>query len=101
MACLSCESLQAMILPQIKEIGHNSWGDEVFGQHREGVRILVCPLRIKSPWLNAIEPEWIHGKRHVVEPNRALSAQELAEQICVTFGCDQEAHLALPEKVPW
>jgi hypothetical protein len=66
----------------------------------EGVRILVCLLPIKSPWLNPIEPKWIHGKRRVVEPNRALSAQELADRICATFGCNHEAHLALPEKVP-
>ena len=34
----------------------------------QGVRIIVCLLPIKSPWLNAIEPKWIHGKRKVIEP---------------------------------
>jgi transposase len=33
-----------------------------------GVRIVPCLLPTKSPWLNPIEPKWIHGKRKVVEP---------------------------------
>ena len=39
-----------------------------------GVRIVPCPLPIKSPWLKAIEPQWIHSKRKVVEPDRLLGA---------------------------
>jgi len=66
----------------------------------EGVRILACLLPTKSPWLNPIEPKWVHGKRRVVEPSRALSAQELADRICATFECDHQEHLAIPEKVP-
>ena len=31
-----------------------------------GVRILVCRLPVKSPWLNPIEPRWLPGKRAVV-----------------------------------
>ena len=27
-----------------------------------GCRVVVCPLPIKSPWLNRIEPKWVHGK---------------------------------------
>jgi len=65
----------------------------------EGVRILSCLLPIKSPWLNPIEPKWVHGKRRVVEPGRTLSAQELADRICATFECDHEEHLSIPEKV--
>lgn len=64
----------------------------------EGVRILACLLPTKSPWLNPIEPMWVHGKRRVVEPSRTLSAQELADRICATFGCDHETYLAIPEK---
>jgi len=70
---------------------------KVMGQ---GVRILVCPLPVKSPWLNPIEPKWLHGKRRVVEPDRTLSAQELADRICATFDCTHEQHLSIPEKVP-
>lgn len=67
---------------------------------KEGVRILVCTLPVKSPWLNPMEPRWMHGKRRVVEPNRTLSAQELADRICATLGCRHEDHLSIPEKVP-
>src|SRR5262249_33951246 len=31
-----------------------------------GVRIVVCYLPSKSPWLNRIEPKWVHGKRAIV-----------------------------------
>lgn len=27
-----------------------------------GVRIISCLLPTRSPWLNAIEPKWVHGK---------------------------------------
>jgi DDE superfamily endonuclease len=37
-------------------------------QQGSGVRILSCFLPIKSPWLNPIEPKWIHGKRAILEP---------------------------------
>ena len=48
----------------------------------KGVRILPLFLPKQSPWLNPIEPTWIHGKRCVVEPNGLLSAKQLAERIC-------------------
>ena len=32
-------------------------------QTRQGVRILLAGLPTKSPWLNRIEPKWVHGKR--------------------------------------
>jgi transposase len=50
-----------------------------------GVRIATCLLPKKSPWLNAMEPKWIHGKRKVVEPNALLGAYELAERVCAAF----------------
>lgn len=63
----------------------------------QGVRILLCYLPVKSPWLNPIEPKWVHGKRKVLEPDRTLSAQELADRVCAVFSCAHEPHLALPE----
>jgi transposase len=54
----------------------------------EGVRILVCHLPIKSPWLNPIEPKWVHGKKQVVEPTRKLSASELKQRVCDYYECD-------------
>ncbi|CAA9394078.1 MAG: hypothetical protein AVDCRST_MAG64-1328 [uncultured Phycisphaerae bacterium] len=53
-----------------------------------GVRILVCRLPVKAPWLNPIEPKWVHGKRAVVEPDRKLTAGELKQRICDYYGCD-------------
>ena len=63
------------------------------------MRILPCPLPVKSPWLNPIEPHWAHGKRSVVEPDRLLPASELADRVYAYFGCAHEAHLTIPEKV--
>jgi transposase len=60
-----------------------------------GVRIIPCYLPIKSPWLNPIEPKWAHGKRRVAEPDRLLSARELAERVCDAFGCDYLDHLTV------
>ncbi len=42
----------------------------------------VCPLPVKSPWLNGIEPKWMHGKRNIVEPERKLSAAEVRQRLC-------------------
>jgi len=63
------------------------------------VRIVPCLLPTKSPWLNAIEPQWIHSKRKVVEPERLLGAYELAERVCEVFGCTHEEHLVIPQEV--
>lgn len=73
--------------------------NRVVKQSGQGVRIVPCLLPIKSPWLNPIEPVWVHTKRHVVEPNGTLSVQELADRICADQGCVHEAHLAIPENV--
>ncbi len=64
-----------------------------------GVRILVCYLPVKSPWLNPIEPKWLHGKRRVVEADRLLTSHELAQRVCDTFHCPYEGHLSISEKV--
>ncbi len=45
------------------------------------MRILACYLPVKSPWLNPIEPKWVHSKRAIVEPTRLLSAQEVADRV--------------------
>jgi DDE superfamily endonuclease len=49
---------------------------------KPGCRLLVCPLPVKSPWLNAIEPKWVHGKKNIVEPQRKLSSSELRQRLC-------------------
>src|SRR5215217_5615772 len=65
----------------------------------EGVRIVSCLLPKHSPWLNAIEPKWIHGKRKVVEPDGddPLGAYELAERVCRVFDCPHYEHLSIAE----
>lgn len=64
----------------------------------QGVRLIVCPLPIKSPWLNPIEPKWLHSKRKVLEPDRLLSAADLVERVCAVFDCPHEPHLIQPKK---
>jgi transposase len=70
------------------------------GAHRDGgVRVVPCWLPTKSPWLNPIEPKWVHGKRRIVEPARLLTARELEERVCTAFGCPVHEHLAIPQEV--
>jgi hypothetical protein len=64
-----------------------------------GVRVVGCQWPSKSPWLNPIEPKWVHGKRAVSEADRRLSADELAMRVYASYGCEQEAHLVMPKKV--
>ncbi len=71
---------------------HN-WGVR---QRRAGVRIVACYLPSKSPWLNPIEPKWMHGKRKVAEPDRKLSADERRERVAAHFGCPATPSLARP-----
>ncbi len=65
----------------------------------QGVRIVVCPLPVKSPWLNPIEAKWPHAKRKVMEADRVLPARELAGRVCEAFGCPYEDHLTIPKLV--
>jgi transposase len=53
-----------------------------------GVRIVACYLPVKSPWLNAIEPKWVHGKKAIAEPQRKLTAQEVKDRVSVYYGCE-------------
>jgi hypothetical protein len=68
-------------------------------QGATGVRLVVCPLPSKSPWLNPIEPKWVHGKRAVSDPDRLLSAAELEARVYAYYGCEPETHLVMPKKV--
>lgn len=50
------------------------------------VRLLVWRLPKKSPWLNPIEPRWLHGKRAILEPHaEPLTAQVLRERLCAYY----------------
>jgi transposase len=59
-----------------------------------GCRLLVCRLPSRSPWLNPIEPEWMHGKRAVVEADRKLTAAELQHRLCEHYRCPLAEPLA-------
>jgi transposase len=62
---------------------------------RCGVRIINGYLPIKAPWLNPIEPKWVHSKRRVIEPARLLPASELIERVCAAFDCPLTDRLAV------
>jgi hypothetical protein len=64
-----------------------------------GVRVVSCLLPKQSPWLNAIEPKWVHAKRKVVEPEGLLGAYELADRVCRVFACPHHEHLTVAQKV--
>ena len=108
----SCEMLEATGRKVLLLIWDNaSWhiSREVrrwLGEHNrevkkggEGVRIVSCLLPKQSPWLNAIEPKWVHGKRKVVEPDALLGAYELADRVCGVFDCPHYEHLSIPQEV--
>ena len=57
------------------------------------MRVLECRLPTKSPWLNPIEPRWMHGKKAIVEPTRTLSAAEIIARICGYYHCEHVTHL--------
>jgi DDE superfamily endonuclease len=59
-----------------------------------GVRIVSCPLPVKAPWLNAIEPKWVHGKRAIIEPERKLTAAEVVDRVCGYYGCERSAPIS-------
>lgn len=59
-----------------------------------GVRIVACFLPIKSPWLNNIEPKWIHGKRAVAEPDAVLTSAELVRRVFAYYGSPETPPLS-------
>lgn len=48
-------------------------------------RLLTHLLPVKSPWLNPIEPRWVHAKRAVCQPEGELTAPELRRRLCAHF----------------
>lgn len=51
-------------------------------------RLLTYFLPRRSPWLNPIEPRWIHVKRAVCEPDGYLTLYDLRERIVNYFGTE-------------
>lgn len=71
--------------------GHNQ---QVKQGKKEGVRIIVCRLPSRAPWLNPIEPKWLHGKRAVAEPGKVLAADELRKRVYAHFNCPAQPLLS-------
>ncbi len=65
----------------------------------QGVRLLPFLLPKKSPWLNPIEPMWIHAKRKVVEPDKKITAVELVRRVSAVFMQPILPYLTLSENV--
>ena len=88
---LAAQSITALVLIWDNASWHKSqivrtWlrnPNRTVKQTGEGVRILSCLLPSKSPWLNSIEPKWVHGKRNVSEDDRVLSADEPEARVCL------------------
>lgn len=58
-------------------------------KHKGDVRLIVWLLPKKSPWLNPIEPRWIHGKRAVLEPGMTdLTPIVLRKRLCAFYHTD-------------
>jgi transposase len=57
------------------------------------VRLLTFLLPIKSPWLNPIEPRWVHSKRKVCEPDGDLTPEELTRRLFAHFDTEPLAAL--------
>jgi hypothetical protein len=70
----------------LREHNQSVLQDQLAG--KTGVRLIPCWLPTKSPWLNRIEPKWVHGKRAIVEPARLLTATEVRQRVCEYFGCE-------------
>ena len=51
-------------------------------------RLLTFLLPEKSPWLNPIEPRWIHAKRKTCQPDGELPASELKRRLTAHFGTE-------------
>lgn len=67
-------------------------------QTRQGVRIVANRLPSKSPWLNPIEPKWVHGKRPVLEPERVLTAAELESRVYAYYNCPPTPRLTITQQ---
>ena len=65
----------------------------------KGVRIILCLLPIKSPWLNPIEPKWVHGKQAIVEPAALLTADQIRQRVCAYYHCEELPSLSIPTYV--
>ena len=65
-------------------------------QADDGVRLLTYLLPIKSPWLNPMEPMWLHAKRKVAQFEGSLSVAVLKVRLCAYFQTSIESAFLNP-----
>jgi hypothetical protein len=58
-----------------------------------GCKIRVCGLPVKAPWLNPIEPKWLHGKRAIAGPERKLTPAEVKQRVHEHYQCESHDSL--------
>lgn len=104
---LSAQGIRALFLIWDNVSWHKSqfvWS-WIHGHNREvkrtskGVRFMPCLLPSKRPWLNPIEPKWVHGKRAVFEPARCRQTSWSSASAPIVYGCEREPHLTMPKKL--
>lgn len=67
---------------------HNRAARQAQGAGQAAVRVVAFWLPVKSPWLNAIEPKWLHGKKAISEAGRKLTAAEVRERVHAYYRCE-------------
>jgi hypothetical protein len=74
-----------------KKLMRWKWKHNQAAKRDDDVRLLTCLLPVKSPWLNPMEPHWVHAKRKTVEPAGELTVAELKRRLCAHFQVDINA----------
>jgi hypothetical protein len=100
-ACLAHEHKQALLIIWDNASWHTSREVRTWIKTHNrrvkcegGCRLVMCQLPTKSPWLNRIEPKWVHGKRAIAEPARKLTVDETQQRICDYYHCERLTPLA-------
>lgn len=63
-------------------------------KEKGGVRIIRCQLPTKSPWLNPIEPHWMHGKKAICEPDGELTREIIEQRVYEYFNAEHLPRLS-------
>jgi hypothetical protein len=99
--CLAYERKQALFIVWDNALWHISREGRTWikthnrrAKRDGGCCLVMCQLPTKSPWLNRIEPKWVHGKRDIAEPARKLTGEETTQRICDYCHCELFAPLA-------
>lgn len=64
-----------------------------------GVRILPFRLPTKSPWLNPIEPKWVHGKRPSLKPTACFRPSSWLSGSVLILGVPLNHNCLFPKRL--